>query len=77
MSNIIPLSQLEVGKSGTIQEINCDNIKRRLMDLGFIPNTPITPIFKSVFNDPTAYMVRNIVIALRKSDTDKILVFTK
>lgn len=77
MSNTIPLSNLEIGKTGIIKEINCENIKRRLYDLGFIPDTSITPIFTSIFNDPCAYMIRNITIALRKSDADKILVFTK
>lgn len=77
MLNIIRLSDLKVGKTGIIKEVNCENIKRRLFDLGFIPNTSITPIFKSIFNDPCAYSVRNIIIALRKSDADQILVFTK
>lgn len=57
--------------------MNCNNIKRRLFDLGFIPNTEITPIFKSVFGNPTAYLIRNITIALRSEDAEKILVFTK
>ena len=50
MSNIIPLSDLKIGKTGIIKEVNCENIKRRLFDLGFIPNTSITPIFKSIFS---------------------------
>lgn len=77
MSKLIPLSELKIGEEGIIKSINCDNIKRRLLDLGFILNTPIVPIFKSVFNDPCAYLVRNIVIGLRKSDAKNILVFTK
>ena len=77
MSIIKPLSKLGIGKTGIIKEIKCNNIKRRLYDLGFIPNTPITPIFRSIFNDPSAYNVRNITIALRNADADKILVFTK
>lgn len=77
MLHTVPLSQLKIGETGTIKEIQCENIKRRLFDLGFIPNTSITPIFKSIFNDPCAYSVRNITIALRKSDADNILVFTK
>ena len=64
-------------KFGIIKEVNCNNIKRRLFDLGFIPNTEITPIFKSVFSEPTAYLIRNIIIALRSEDAEKILVFTK
>ena len=74
----IPLSKLEINSTGIIKEINCSsNIKRRLLDLGLIPNTPITPIMKSVAGDPIAYEVRNIILAIRKQDADKIIVFAK
>ena len=74
----IPLSKLEINSTGIIKEINCSsNIKRRLLDLGLIPNTPITPIMKSVAGDPIAYEVRNIILAIRKQDSDKIIVFAK
>ncbi len=77
MCNIIPLSNLSIGTTGVLKEITCDKIKRRLLDLGFIPNTLVTPIFRGIFNDPTAYLIRNIVIALRKSDAEHILIYVK
>ena len=41
----IPLSNLKLNSTGVIKELNCkSNIKRRLLDLGLIPNTEITPI---------------------------------
>ena len=71
----IPLSNLKLNSTGVIKEINCkSNIKRRLLDLGLIPNTEITPIMESVSGDPMAYEVRNIVLAIRKEGADKILV---
>ena len=74
----IPFSKLEINSTGIIKEINCSsNIKRRLLDLGLIPSTPITPIMKSVAGDPIAYEVRNIILAIRKQDSDKIIVFAK
>ena len=74
----IPLSELNLNTAGFIKEINCNhNIKRRLLDLGLIPNTEITPIMKSVAGDPIAYEVRNIILAIRKQDADKIIVFAK
>ena len=74
----IPLTKLELGSTGRIKEISCnENIKRRLLDLGLIPNTPITPIMKSIAGDPIAYEVRNIILAIRKQDADKIIVFAK
>ncbi len=75
---IIPLSNLKLNSTGVIKEINCkSNIKRRLLDLGLIPNTEITPIMESVSGDPMAYEVRNIILAIRKEDSDKILVEIK
>ena len=74
----IPLTKLSLNTSGFIKEINCNNsIKRRLLDLGLIPNTEITPIMKSVAGDPIAYEVRNIILAIRKQDANKIVVFAK
>ena len=75
MKKTIPLSELEINITGIIREINCNSsVKRRLLDLGLIPNTEITPIFSSLAGDPIAYEVRNIIIAIRKHDADKILV---
>ena len=74
----IPLTKLELHSTGIIKEINCkSNIKRRLLDLGLIPNTSITPIMQSISGDPIAYEVRNIILAIRHQDAKKILVFTK
>ena len=71
----IPLTQLELNTTGRIKEIRCNSsIKRRLLDLGFIPNTPITPIMKSIAGDPIAYEIRNIIVAIRAQDAVKILV---
>lgn len=74
----IPLTKLNLHSSGIIKEINCNNnVKRRLLDLGLIPTTIITPIFKSISGDPIAYEVRNNIFAIRKEDAEKILVFKK
>lgn len=74
----MPLTDLNLNQLGYIKEINCNSsIKRRLLDLGLIPNTKITPIMKSIVGDPIAYEVRNIILAIRKQDAKEIFVFTK
>ena len=71
------LSDLKIGKTAKIIDINCNNdIKRRLLDLGIIEKSNITPVFRSPFNDPTAYLIRGTIIALRSEDTKKIIVTT-
>lgn len=74
----MPLTKLRLNQTGIIKEINCKaSVKRRLLDLGLIPNTDITPILESISGDPVAYEVRNIILAIRKEDADKIIVFAK
>lgn len=75
MKRTIPLTELELNITGIIREINCEaSVKRRLFDLGLIPTTKITPIFCSLAGDPIAYEVRNIILAIRKQDAEKIMV---
>lgn len=75
MKRTIPLTELGLNITGIIREVNCEaSVKRRLFDLGLIPNTEITPIFSSLAGDPIAYEVRNIILAIRKQDAEKIMV---
>ena len=77
MKNIIPLTSLELNHTGKIVNVECSiNIKRRLLDLGIIPNTSITPIFKSTGSDPIAYEIRGTILAIRNQDAENILVRT-
>lgn len=67
------LYDLEIGSQGKIKEINCNNnIKRRMMDLGIIKGTTITPILKSPAGNPRAYEVRGSIIAIRSEDAKQI-----
>ena len=50
------------------------SLRRRLLDLGFIPGTVLVPAFKSPFGDPIAYLVRGTLLALRSEDSKTILV---
>lgn len=64
------LNKLELNKTGYIKNLNCnDSVKRRLLDLGLINGTAITPIFVSPSGDPTAFEVRGSIIAIRVEDT--------
>ena len=75
--NFFALNDLPLGITAKIIDINCNQvIKRRLFDLGIIENSNITPVFRSPFKDPTAYLIRGTIIALRSHDTSKITVET-
>lgn len=67
------LDKLELNKTGYIKNLTCnDSVKRRLLDLGLINGTAITPIFVSPSGDPTAFEVRGSIIAIRVEDTSLI-----
>jgi len=67
------LNKLPINTLGKIKKLEAPlNIKRRLLDLGLIEGTTIVPVFKSPFGDPTAFYVRDSLIALRKDDINKI-----
>jgi uncharacterized repeat protein (TIGR02543 family) len=65
----------EIGTIAIIKDIHCTGeIKRRLLDLGMVNGTKIKAIFRSPGNDPTAFEVRNTLIALRKEDAENIII---
>ena len=67
------LNELNLNDTGFIKELKCsDGVKRRLLDLGLIEGTKITPIFVSPSGDPTAFEVRGSIIAIRIEDTKLI-----
>ncbi|MFI5954445.1 ferrous iron transport protein A [Cryptosporangium sp. NPDC051539] len=48
--------------------------RRRVMDLGLLPGVEVTAQLHSPFGDPTAYLVRGCLIALRRSQARHIQV---
>ncbi len=75
----ITLNNVPVGKTAIILQVNSNNPlqKNRLTDVGIIKNSCITPLFVSPGGDPTAYLVKNSLIALRNEDTENINVTYK
>ena len=46
--------------------------RRRLLDLGLVPGTAVTPELTSAAGDPTAYRIRGALIALRRTQAQLI-----
>ena len=73
--NFTTLNHLPLYQKGIIENLNCENtIKRRLLDLGFVSGTEITPILVSPSKDPRAFLVRGSIIAIREDDASSIYV---
>lgn len=72
------LDKLSLNKCGIIKNVCCNSsIKRRLLDLGLVPGTVITPVFKSPLGEPTAYEFRNTIISIRQEDSRLIEIIEK
>ncbi len=69
------LSNVKVGEKVIVCNINSsEKISRRLFDIGIIKNTVIECVGKSPLGDPSAYLIRGAVIALRSEDSENIIV---
>lgn len=68
------LDALPVGERAIIDKVNASGgMRRRLYDLGFVGGTTVECVGKSPLGDPSAYMVRGAVIALRAADAAGIV----
>lgn len=75
MANLIALAELPLGQTGRVRQlITSDLARRRLLDLGLIPETKVEALRQSPSGDPTAYQIRGAVIALRSEEAFRILV---
>ena len=71
----IALCDLKVGQSGTIASVDAnDDILRRPLDIGIVSGTRLKCVLKSPLGDPSAFLIRGAVIALRNEDSSKITV---
>ena len=69
------LDDLEMNTIGYINKIDTnEQLYKRLLDLGFISNTPIKPVLINPTNDSRAYEIRGSLIAIRKSDAERIII---
>lgn len=69
------LNELQINEESIIESVNTDiNIKRRLMDIGFVKGEKVKLILKNFGDNMRAYKIKNTVMALRVNDTKNILI---
>ncbi|MFT3950977.1 MAG: FeoA family protein [Oscillospiraceae bacterium] len=69
------LNDLHPGQSAVIRSIlSIGSIRRRLQDIGLIEGTKVRCVLRSPSGDPTAFLIRGAVIALRIEDSSNILI---
>lgn len=72
-----PLTDLPLGESACVVALAAGlrgQERRRLLDLGLLPGTVVTPELRSPGGDPTAYLIRGATIALRAEQARQIRV---
>ena len=68
------LPELRVGEEGTVARLLSEGIvRRRFLDIGLIPGTAVRCFGRSPLGDPSAYLVRGKLIAIRKEDAEKVI----
>ncbi len=69
------MSEMKKGEEGRIVDLkNKGDIRRRLMDIGFTVGTPVRCVGKSPLGDPTAFLIKGAIIALRAEDSAEITI---
>lgn len=75
MNTPFALDRLKDGESAYVVQLDNDaSMRRRLADLGLIPGTRVTCLYRSPAKDPAAYLIRGAVIALRGVDARQVRV---
>lgn len=72
------LNNLDLEESAYIIEnnINTSN-KQNITNLGLTKGTKIKCLYKSPFKDPTAYLIKNVILAIREEDSKQIMIIRK
>ncbi len=73
--NTLTLDNLSLNKCSRVAGLLSGGaMRRRMIDLGIVEGTKIECVGRSPSGDPSAYLVRGAVIAIRKRDARDILI---
>ena len=71
----VPLADLEPGADAVVALVEADGpVGRRLLDLGFVPNTPVRVLRRAPLGDPVVYELRGMRLCLRRSEAARVTV---
>lgn len=72
-NNVVLLADLPEGQTGVIKGVDTKSVtSQRLLDLGFVPGTPVTAIKRAPMGDPTTFEIRGYQLGLRRSESEAI-----
>ena len=71
----VSLAALEPGADAVVALVQADGpVGRRLLDLGFVPDTPVRVLRRAPFGDPVVYELRGMRLCLRRSEAARVTV---
>lgn len=77
MNQSLSLNDINPGQRAVVSALqSTGSMRRRLLDIGLIENTEIECLGRSPGGDPSAFLIRGAVIAIRSEDCRDILVNT-
>jgi ferrous iron transport protein A len=69
------LNDIHPGQSAVIRELKtAGSIHRRLLDIGLVKGTRIECVGRSPGGDPSAFLIRGAVIAIRSEDCRNVMI---
>lgn len=75
MDQDLCLNDVAPGERAVVRALRSGgSMRRRLLDIGLIENTVVECLGRSPWGDPSAYLIRGAVIALRREDCAEIYV---
>ncbi|RZS94328.1 FeoA family protein [Cuneatibacter caecimuris] len=75
MNRPASLNDILPGQRAVIKELGVSgSMRRRLLDIGLIENTEVECLGRSPGGDPSAYLIRGAVIAIRSEDCSNIFI---
>lgn len=69
----VDMCDIEIGEHARVVKIDLSgSIRRRMFELGLIEGTVVSCVGHSPLGDPSAYLIRGSVIAIRDEDARKV-----
>ena len=71
----VSMRELQPGQFGVVRKLlTTGSMRRRLLDIGLVEGTKIECLGRSPGGDPSAYLIRGAVIAIRAEDGRGVLI---
>ncbi len=71
------LSALRPGDAALVGEVRTPSpLREHFTALGLIAGTPVTCLLRSPFGDPSAYLIRGALVAIRREDAETVALNT-